>query len=449
MPDMNKIKTAITSFIVYVFYLIVALFQLILGSILLVLSSIGEVLRHIYETVLSTYEKKDGLMKYGLFLLVIIGLTITLTFASDDHTALTTSISKYMYPITAAILGMFAYVFISKYVGINLKFIIMVFSMLVLIFGPTLYYISSNSPSATTGVDTLIYIMSGIVTFAILIGLAIVFYFYSNYIKTLDGWGGFFAHLLFYIPCLIIDFINYIKSELSMTTNVVYYLFILELLAALLYIYIPKIANKMGASEGTPLLADTAFLDIKKELGSGHNVAFKNIGHSDDAVTTYKRSYSLSMWVYLNVQPPNYTSYAKETEIFNYGNGLPKVTYINNVDTDGSKTPDLLKIYFTNVGEDAARSYTLNIKPQKWNQLVFNYTSSQVDLFVNGYLEKTFVFKGNEPKYTAADVISIGSVDGLDGAICNIKYHLTPQSKGQIATSYNLLMKQNPPVNIL
>ena len=77
---MNKIKTAITSFIVYVFYLIVALFQLILGSILLVLSSIGEVLRHIYETVLSTYENKDGLMKYGLFLLVIIGLTITLTF---------------------------------------------------------------------------------------------------------------------------------------------------------------------------------------------------------------------------------------------------------------------------------------------------------------------------------------------------------------------------------
>lgn len=445
MPDINKIKNTIASSIMYVFYLIFAFIQVIFGSILLIFSSFGEVLQHIYETVKSTYENKDGLMKYGIFLLVIIGITLTLNFASDDPTALTTSISKYMYPITAIILGVLSYVFISNFVGINLKFVIMVFSTLAIIFGTALYYFSSTSSISAT----LLYIMSGIVTFASIIGLAIVFYFYSNYIKSLEGWGGFFAHLLFYIPCLVIDFINYIKSEIGMTTNVVYYLFLLEILAALLYIYIPKIVNKVGTSEGTPLLADSAFLDIKKELDSGYNLAFKNIGYSDSAVTTYRRAYSISMWLYLNVQPPNYTSYAKETEIFNYGNGLPKITYINNVDTDGSKTPDMLKVYFTNKGENASRSYTMNIKPQKWNQIVFNYNSSQVDLFVNGYLEKTFVFRDNEPEYTAADIISIGSVDGVDGAICNIKYHIVPQSKGQIATSYNLLMKQNPPVNIL
>lgn len=96
----------------------------------------------------------------------------------------------------------------------------------------------------------------------------------------------------------------------------------------------------------------------------------------------------------------------------------------------------------------------MNIKPQKWNQIVFNYTSSQVDLFINGHLEKTFVFNKDVdnptlPEYLPSDVISVGSTDGLDGAICNIKYHYAPQSKGQIATSYNLLMKQNPPINIL
>ena len=123
--------------------------------------------------------------------------------------------------------------------------------------------------------------------------------------------------------------------------------------------------------------------------------------------------------------------------------------YVNNVDTDGSKTPDVLKVYYTNKGDKTNQSYTVNIKPQKWNQIVFNYTSSQVDLFINGHLEKTFVFDGNEPEYLASDVISVGSTDGLDGAICNIKYHYVPQSKGQIATSYNLLMKQNPPTNIL
>jgi hypothetical protein len=80
---------------------------------------------------------------------------------------------------------------------------------------------------------------------------------------------------------------------------------------------------------------------------------------------------------------------------------------------------------------------------------VFNYTSSQADLFINGHLEKTFVFSGNEPTYSASDVISVGSTDGLDGAICNIKYYAIPQSMRQIATSYNLLMNQNPPTNIL
>ena len=257
------------------------------------------------------------------------------------------------------------------------------------------------------------------------------------------------VNLLFYVPCLVLDFISYIKREVGLTSHLVYYLFLLELVAALLYIYIPKIVNKATASEGTSLLADTAFLDIKKELGSGEALAFKNTGYMEDAVTTYKRSYSISMWVYLNIQPPNYASYAKEHEIFNYGNGLPKVTYVNNVDTDGSKTPDVLKVYYTNKGETANQSYIVNIKPQKWNQIVFNYTSSQVDLFINGHLEKTFVFDGNEPEYLASDTISVGSTDGLDGAICNIKYHYLPQTKGQIATSYNLLMKQNPPTNIL
>jgi hypothetical protein len=160
------------------------------------------------------------------------------------------------------------------------------------------------------------------------------------------------------------------------------------------------------------------------------------------------------MWVYLNIQAPNYASYAKEAEIFNYGNGLPKVTYVNNVDTDGDKTPDVLKIYYTNKGNVTEQSFTVNIKPQKWNQLVFNYTSSQVDLFINGHLEKTYAFNDdpvnpNLPEYLPSDVITVGSEDGLDGAICNVKYHYVPQTKSQIATSYNLLMKQNPPTNIL
>lgn len=349
-----------------------------------------------------------------------------------------------MFPILAIAISLLVYLILTKIVGTTMQYIIMALTSVSMIFGLILYYLSVDAIAVSS---TILYAISGILTFAVVIALSIIFYFYSNYLKTVGGWRGWLVNFIFYVPCLVLDFINYIKSEIGLTSNVVYYLFVLELLAALLYIYIPKIANKVVASEGTPLLAETAFLDIKKDLGSGYNVAFKNIGMVEDAVTTYKRSYSISMWIYLNIQPPNYSSYAKESEIFNYGNGLPKVCYINNVDTDGSKTPDVLKVYYTNKGDE--QSYTVNIKPQKWNQLVFNYTSSQVDLFINGHLGKTFVFNGNEPEYLASDIISVGSTDGLDGAICNIKYHYVPQSKGQIATSYNLLMKRNPPTNIL
>jgi len=456
------------------------------------------VLKQLYALGNNVYTEASTNRAYGILAGAIITIAIVMNYAAYDPTAETTNIYKYLYPILAVIGSVFAYMLISTfsgndpsqhavmyafallglmfaaafyfystgitypilslflcglaYLGLSytagtaIKYVIMAIASITIIFGMALYYMTSDMAAVPS---TIVYTLSGILTFATIIALAIVFYFYSNYLKTVGGWKGWIVNLLFYVPCLVLDFITYIKSEIGLTSHLVYYLFLLELFAALLYIYVPKIANKVAASEGTPLLADTAFLDIKKELGSGYNMAFKNVGHSDDAETTYKRSYSISMWVYLNIQPPNYASYAKESEIFNYGNGLPKVTYVNNVDTDGSKTPDALKVYYTNVGDLAERSYTVNIKPQKWNQLVFNYTSSQVDLFINGHLEKTFIFSGNEPEYLASDVISVGSTDGLDGAICNIKYHYVPQSKGQIATSYNLLMKQNPPTNIL
>jgi hypothetical protein len=137
----------------------------------------------------------------------------------------------------------------------------------------------------------------------------------------------------------------------------------------------------------------------------------------------------------LNTFSDNKLPYAKETPIFNYGNGLPKLTYIKKEEHNNK---DVLKVYFTNVGND--NSYNVEIDVQKWNQFVFNYTSDSVDLFVNGNLEKTFRFKDDtRPLYSANDLIVIGSTDGVDGAISNIQYHIGNQTRSQIVNSYNLL----------
>jgi hypothetical protein len=150
------------------------------------------------------------------------------------------------------------------------------------------------------------------------------------------------------------------------------------------------------------------------------------------------------MWVYLNNQPPNNKSYSKETEIFNYGDGKPRITYLNDTMIDKGK--DKYIFYLSN---NTNYSYSLTLPSQKWNNIVFNYYSDKVDLFINGNLERTYTFNKNIPMYLASDVVTIGSRDGLDGAICNVNYYLEPLTKSQITIAYNLLMTKNPPTLVL
>ena len=90
-------------------------------------------------------------------------------------------------------------------------------------------------------------------------------------------------------------------------------------------------------------------------------------------------------------------------------------------------------------------SYEITLPSQKWNYFAFNFSTTTVDLFINGKLEKTFTYMGNRPTYAPTDAITVGSPQGLNGAICNIRYYTVPLSSSQIANSYNLLMYKNPP----
>ena len=60
-----------------------------------------------------------------------------------------------------------------------------------------------------------------------------------------------------------------------------------------------------------------------------------------------------------------------------------------------------------------------NIKLQKWNNLIINYSSGTLDIFLNGELVKTInsVFSKRNN-----GTITIGDDDGVDGGICNIIY---------------------------
>ena len=296
------------------------------------------------------------------------------------------------------------------------------------------------------------YAMGITFVLTILVGFAIFFNAFSNYLKSIKGVNGFFIYLIFYIPCLISDFAEYIIKEFKLTTNAVFILFIVELILLLLYFYLPSLINQISITGGEPILERYVYLSSENIIPVQDIVTFENkqTNVADFGEKSISTNYALSMWVYLNNYSTSMAAYNKESLIFDYGNGKPKITYYNNED-DITKM-DTYRIYFSNkLNSDNNNSnfYEIQIPNQKWNNFVFNYSSKYVDLFINGKLTRTFYFKENIPDYHVGDVVTTGSENGLSGAIANIRYYQKKLTSREITAFYNIFKKKNPPTNNL
>jgi len=133
-----------------------------------------------------------------------------------------------------------------------------------------------------------------------------------------------------------------------------------------------------------------------------------------------------------------------EKNVFSYGHGKPQITYTNNPLDNQNR--DVFNFYFTVFAP--APNYKAHLLSQKWNNIVFNYSSEKVDLFINGNLETSFHFNKENPlpTYNEQDSITVGEKKGLHGAICNIVYNKNNLLNNQIVNDYNILMLQNPPI---
>ena len=312
---------------------------------------------------------------------------------------------------------------------------------------------------------TFSYLSSTILILIAIVTLSIIFIMLSNWLKSLNGWTGFFVNFLFYIPCLLNNFVYYLISEFKLTTSPVLILFFIEILLLLCYLYIPDIVNHITNQDGTLLynnitladgnteIQDTFFLNTLNSFSLDEHVMpdmkFQINGNRNK--TTFQ-NYAISMWTYVNAHGSNKLAYNTESLIFDYGESKPKITYYNGDDQD---TRDKYRIYFTNnitlnkdgdADTDFKEYYEMKLPLQRWNNLVFNFSSTHADLFVNGHLERTFSFaNGKMPTFSNTDVVTTGKNDGLHGAISNIRYYTKTLSKHKITNMYNIFMKKTPP----
>jgi hypothetical protein len=159
----------------------------------------------------------------------------------------------------------------------------------------------------------------------------------------------------------------------------------------------------------------------------------------------YTSNFALSMWVFVNGQNIG----TDEKTIFKYGcpddtskkYGKPSIHYLTN---------DRWKFNFSETKDNSDKySTTLHIPSQKWNNIVFNYYDNQVDLFVNGNLETNTNLSSNPIQHFSTDVISVGCNNGIQGAICNVRFYKNPLKLNQITQAYNLLNSTSPPLNSL
>lgn len=416
-----------------------------------------DIISNVSGTFMKTFqESQSQLVTYGILYLFIFLVGVILYFAASDDAAL--SNRSYIYSLTAIIPLIILFSFIIPIGGQTSQLYKMFFlAIFGILFTAVIYSYSSLNKQSFTFVS---YAMNFLLFLIILFGLAIFFYIFGNYFKSLNNFSGFIVYFIFYIPCLIIDFFKYILKEFRMSSSSIHVLFVIEVILVLTYLYSKDIINYFitKTTKNMVLLEKTEFLDMKTTIGSNYDLrikdpivsnnsnSFKKVDQTQalDSIETYsyRKRYAISMWVYLNNQPPNNMSYSKETEIFNYGNGKPRITYYNDITTDNLK--DKYIFYFTN-STDQNASVKMTLPGQKWNNIVFNYYSDKVDLFINGNLEKSYVFDNNMPTYLATDNITVGTKDGLDGAICNVNYFIEPLTKSQITNAYNLLMMKNPP----
>lgn len=381
------------------------------------------------------------------FFLYFFTSTLILFFAIVDPNFLTSRTTIYaVLTILPIVVGFF--VMSKATINRSMLMAVGLGAVFLLVFGGCIYLINNLGLNLIM-MNYIFYVLF----FAILIiAMAIIYIIFSNAIKRQQGTLGFIIRLVFFIPCLLSDFLDYIRDEFKITHPVIIWLLVAEILLLILQAYLPPIFRKFTYTPETSLMAHAIYLNDPQTIATSERFKMKQLNNDvkyeggdqtpDNSETsgdievwkdyTFRNSnYSFSYWVYVNagnLSKPAYTS--GKTNVFTYGksdgsNAKPQMNYLN----------DSLVIYF--VGSNAP-PHLVKIPNQKWVHIVVNYNADHADLYMDGALKYTHSYSdGIPPPGEIEDTVFVGHKDGLDGSIRDVRYFDYAMTEAQINGLYN------------
>jgi hypothetical protein len=213
--------------------------------------------RNNIQDMMVNLSKTNNFIKYAFVYAILIASTLFFyNFARIEQNF---SMDTYVYAgLIVFLLLIVLFVIYPSLQNGNTSTVMVLISFIIMGLSFTISYLATTFTASQ--LKTMSYVIFVIAMVIISVGLAIFFYLYSNYLKNRPGILGFIINFIFYIPCLIIDFFEYIQRELNMTSRTIYILFIIEIVMITALFTFPLIYQK-HFKVGVDLLPGSLFLN--------------------------------------------------------------------------------------------------------------------------------------------------------------------------------------------
>lgn len=315
-----------------------------------------------FSTLSDDFKKQmiSNFIQYGIFLSMVFYYLYFFSSIKNDSKALDEKSLPWYYVGLILPMVVFGFLLASKlenirHLGLVVVMIIATCLLLLRTYLPSLdsflnsiinFFLSYvNNPALSAEVNFLLTLCMKVLVFATVVFAFSIFYnIFLNDSYRQQGKTGFMLYLLFFLPCLISDYIKYVMEELQMTPNVVYVLLLLELVFILLYIYVPKLIDKIVLIRGTQIIKEPRFVYGKQVISN--NAPFIDTSTLHDPYKSkfimdrLHKNYSISLWITVNTVN---VEKGHEAMLFRYNddlgtsltpdnptNGNPYIAYTDN-----------------------------------------------------------------------------------------------------------------------